>query len=45
MEEPRDDIQLVGGIVEEVMEFCYLGDLLDIEGGVEHAVIMRVSVA
>ena len=45
MEEPRDDLQQEGGEVEEVKEFCYLGDLLDSERGVEQAVRMRVSAA
>ena len=44
-EEPRDDLHLEGGVVDEVKEFCYLGDLLDSEGGVERAVRMRVSAA
>ena len=43
--EPRDDLQLEGEAVEEVKEFCYLGDLLDSEGGVERTVKMRVSAA
>ena len=45
MEKPCDDLQLEGGVVEKVKEFCYLGDLLDPEGGVERAVRMRVSAA
>ena len=32
-------------MVEEVKEFCYLGDLLDSKGGVERAVRMRVPAA
>ena len=43
--EPSDDLQLEGEAVEEVKEFCYLGDLLDSEGGVERIVRMRVSAA
>ena len=43
--EPCDDLQLDGEVVEEVKEFCYLGDLLDSEGGVERTVRMRVSAA
>ena len=27
-----------GGMLEEVEQFCYLGDVLDCEGGVERAV-------
>ena len=34
-----------GETVEEVREFCYLGDLLDTEGSVERAVRMRVAAA
>ena len=45
MEEPRDDLQLEGGMVEEVKKFCCLGDLLDTEGGVERAVRMSESTA
>ena len=30
-----DDIHIGGDVIEEVEEFCYLGDLLDREGGVE----------
>ena len=43
IEEHRDDQQLKGGVFEEVIEFCYLGDLLDSEGGMERPVRMRVS--
>ena len=43
--EPSDDLQLEGEAVEEVKEFCSLGDLLDSEGGVERTVRMRVSAA
>ena len=43
--EPCDALQLEGETVEEVKEFCYLGDLLDSEGSVERAVRMRVSAA
>ena len=39
MEELRDHVQLDGeGVFEEAKEFCYLGNLLDPEGGVERAV-------
>ena len=44
VEEESDDIQIGGEVIEEV-EFCYLGDLLDRERGVERAVRMRVSAA
>ena len=44
MEECRHDLHLVGAVIEEVKEFCYLGDLLDSEGGVERAMRMRGSV-
>ena len=33
-EEKRDGTTL-GGQIEEVQEFCYLGDVLDCEAGVE----------
>ena len=42
-EKSRDDLQLEGGVVEEVKEYYYLGDLLDSEGGVERAVRMKAS--
>ena len=42
MEEPRDELQLEGGVTKEVREFCYVSDLMDSEGGVERAVTMRV---
>lgn len=32
-----------GGELEEVEEFCYLGDMTDYEAGVEGAVRMRVA--
>ena len=40
-----DNIQIDGDSIEEVKEFCYLGDLLDCEGGVERSVRMRVNAA
>ena len=44
-EEKRDGTTL-GGQIEEVQEeFCYLGDVLDCEAGVERAVRARVSAA
>ena len=43
-EEKRDGITL-GGQIEEVQEFCYLGDVLDCEAGVERAVRARVRAA
>ena len=45
MEEPRDDLHLEAGVVQEMKEFCYLGDLLYSEGRVERAVRIRVSAA
>ena len=45
IEEPHDDLQLAGSVVEEVKEFCHLGDLLGSECGVERAVRNRVSAA
>ena len=38
-------IQIEGDRIEEVKEFCYLGDLSDSEGSVERAVRMRVVAA
>ena len=43
--EEDDTIQIDGDRIEEVKEFCYLGDLLDSEGSVERAVRMRVVAA
>ena len=40
-----DVIQIDGDRIEEVKEFCYLGDLLDSEGSVERSVRMRVTSA
>ena len=34
-----------GGVLEEVQQFCYLGDVLDCEAGVERAVRARVAAA
>ena len=45
VEEESEDIHIGGEVIEEVEEFCYLGDLLDREGGVERTVRMRVSAA
>ncbi len=33
----------MGGELEEVQQFCYLGDVLDCEAGVERAVRARVA--
>ena len=44
MREKRDVITL-GVEIEEVQEFCYLGNMLDCEAGVERAVRARVSAA
>ena len=40
-----DTIQIDGDRIEEVKEFCYLGDLLDSEGSVERTARMRVAAA
>ena len=40
-----ESIVLDSGTLEEVSEFCYLGDLFDCEGGAEKAVRHRISVA
>ena len=42
--EKKDGTTLEGQI-EEVQKFCYLGDVLDCEAGVERAVRARVSAA
>ncbi len=34
-----------GGVLEEVQHFCYLGDMLDCEAGVERAVRARMAAA
>ena len=34
-----------GGVLEEVEQFCFLGDVLDCEAGVERAVRARVTAA
>ena len=34
-----------GGVVRVVTQFCYLGDVLDSEGGAERAVRARVAAA
>ena len=33
------------GVIKEVEQFCYLGDILDCEAGVERAVRARVAIA
>ena len=43
--EEDDTILIDGDRIEEVKEFCYLGDLLDSDGSVERAVRMRVAAA
>ena len=40
-----DSIALDRGTIDEVREFCYLGDMLDSEGGAERAVRHRIAVA
>ena len=40
-----ESIVLDRGTIAEVKEFCYLGDMLDSEGGAERAVRHRISVA
>ena len=41
----RGDILVGGGVVGVVTKFCYLGDVLDSEGGAERAVRARVAAA
>ena len=38
-------IVVEGGVVGVVTQFCYLGDVLDSEGGAERAVRARVAAA
>ena len=40
-----DGLVVDGGVLEEVQQFCYLGDMLDCEAGVERAVRARVAAA
>jgi len=40
-----DSIIIPEGVIAEVKQFCYLGDLLDSEGGAERAAKARVSIA
>jgi hypothetical protein len=41
----EETLEGVGGVIREVKQFCYLGDMLDSEGGVERSVITRVVAA
>ena len=45
VKEDKRDGTTLGRQIEEVQEFCYLGDVLDCEAGVERAVRARVSAA
>ena len=38
-------LEVNGGMLEEVEQFCYLRDVLDCEGGAERAVRARVTAA
>ncbi len=38
-----DGLVVDEGVLEEVQQFCYLGDVLDCEAGVERAVRARVA--
>ncbi len=40
-----DGLVVDGGVLEEVQQFFYLGDMMDCEAGVEKAVRMRVAAA
>lgn len=44
-EEEERGLMSVRGRIEEVHEFCYLGDVLDCEAGAERAVTARVAAA
>ena len=38
-------MEVDGGVIKEVEQFCYLGDILDCEAGVERAVRARITIA
>jgi len=42
IEEEGRELITTGGIIEEIDEFCYLGNLLDCEAGLKRAVRARV---
>ena len=42
---PLEHHQTEGGAVEEVRDFCYLGELLETDGGAGRAIRMRISSA
>ena len=44
-EEDEGGLMTKGGEIKEVQEFCYLGDVVDCEAGVERAVRARVTAA
>lgn len=44
-ENDRENLVVDGGELEEVEQFCYLGDMIDCEAGVERTVRMRVAAA
>jgi hypothetical protein len=41
----EETLELEGGVIREVKQFCYLGDMLDSECGVERSVRTRVAAA
>jgi hypothetical protein len=45
VEAVEESIEVDGEVVREVKQFCYLGDVLDSEGGAKRAVRARVSAA
>jgi hypothetical protein len=44
-EEEDDSLEVEGGRLAEVEHFCYLGDALDCEAGLERTVRARVAAA
>jgi hypothetical protein len=38
-------MEVEGGVIGEVKQFCYLGDMLDSESGAERSVRTRVGAA
>jgi hypothetical protein len=41
----ENTLQVEGCVIREVKQFCYLGDMLDSEGGVERSVRTRLAAA
>lgn len=43
MQTEEEITEVDGGVVRDDSQFCYLGDILDTEGGVKRPVIGRVA--